>query len=168
MPVTVDYARSRLRYVRDSGELLWVDDPAVHPPHFSRALLGKAAGRTIHDGYRTIKIAGQQIAAHKLAWLIETGEWAAGDIDHKNGVRTDNRWDNLRDCTRSQNSQNSRGRRDGMMKGAYPRKNGRWSSAIRADGKNIPLGSSFASEAEAHAAYCAAAAVYHRDYARTE
>jgi len=35
-----------------------------------------------------------------------TGEWPQNTIDHRNGIRTDNRWANLRAATQSQNNQN--------------------------------------------------------------
>jgi hypothetical protein len=44
--------------------------------------------------------------AHRLAYLLKVGSWPADEIDHKNRVKRDNRWDNLREATPSQNQAN--------------------------------------------------------------
>ena len=49
-------------------------------------------------GYLLFSIKGRLVAAHRMAWLYEFGETPAGDIDHKNRVRSDNRIENLRVC----------------------------------------------------------------------
>ncbi len=45
---------------------------------------------------------------HRIAWLIMEGYWPEHEIDHKNGIRSDNRWCNLRHVTRTCNKQNSK------------------------------------------------------------
>ena len=67
---------------------------------------GSVAGYVGGSGYILISIDGKRYHAHRLAWLIVTGAWPRGDIDHINGIRTDNRIENLRDVTRSVNMQN--------------------------------------------------------------
>jgi hypothetical protein len=46
--------------------------------------------------------------AHRLAWLWWFGEWPEGGLDHINRIRNDNRIDNLREATRSENQRNRR------------------------------------------------------------
>lgn len=60
-------------------------------------------------GYIRVMADGQRYKAHRLAWLYVHGEWPAEDIDHRNGVRHDNRITNLRAVPRSVNNQNIRG-----------------------------------------------------------
>jgi hypothetical protein len=74
---------------------------------------GKEAGWLMDCGYISVRVAGRTYLAHRVAWLLVHGEWPKGDIDHVNGVKTDNRLANLRDVTTSVNCQNQRrARRD--------------------------------------------------------
>lgn len=76
-------------------------------------------------------------------------------IDHKNGIRYDNRLDNLREVTKQENAFNTK------AKGYYwyPRYN-KWCSTIKIDGKTINLGY-FEKEEEASEAYKEAKLKYH-------
>lgn len=72
----------------------------------------KKAGRVLSvksvNGYvRVCLPGGQTYLAHRLAWFYMTGAWPELQIDHKNRDRTDNRWENLRQATTSQNSHNA-------------------------------------------------------------
>lgn len=53
------------------------------------------AGSLLPAGYRVISVDGTHYFAHRLAWLYVNGEWPARAVLHKNGVRSDNRIDNL-------------------------------------------------------------------------
>src|SRR5712692_928690 len=66
------------------------------------------AGYRDGDGYLRIGICGGQYRAHRLAWLYMTGKWPIDQIDHKNAVKNDNRWKNLREATCAINNQNKR------------------------------------------------------------
>lgn len=70
---------------------------------------GDRAGSLNREGYVVISVGGKRMKAHRLAWLLVTGRWPAGEIDHKNGDRADNRFDNLRDVPSSINQQNRHG-----------------------------------------------------------
>jgi hypothetical protein len=67
---------------------------------------GDKAGRITQDGRRQIRIASGFYYASRLAWLYMTGEWPKDQIDHINRIKRDDRWENLREATQSQNSFN--------------------------------------------------------------
>lgn len=51
---------------------------------------------TLHPlGFTVLKFQGKQYYAHRLAWLLMTGEEPRGQLRHLNGNRSDNRWLNL-------------------------------------------------------------------------
>lgn len=61
-----------------------------------------------YNGYARICFCGVSYLAHRLAWLYMTGKWPEEGIDHRNGIRSDNRWENLREASGSLNQQNRR------------------------------------------------------------
>lgn len=68
--------------------------------------VGDIAGDFDSHGYRRISVLNKRWQAHRLAWLIMTGEWPADQIDHINGIRDDNRWCNLREVSHQMNQRN--------------------------------------------------------------
>ncbi len=109
--------------------------------------------------YIVIKFDNKNIRAHRLAWMFVYGSIAEGmEIDHINGIRTDNRIENLRAVTPRENSMNKVRHREGKLVGAIKLdiiKNKRrtpWSSHIKINGKLKNLGY-FMTEIDAHNAY---------------
>jgi hypothetical protein len=68
---------------------------------------GSLSGCLGNDGYVRISIEHKKYLAHRLAWLYMTGEMPKNQIDHINLVKNDNRFENLREATISQNGQNT-------------------------------------------------------------
>jgi hypothetical protein len=98
-------------------------------------------------------------------FLIETGAWPINEIDHLNGVRDDNRFDNLRDVTRSVNMQNMRkapaqNKSSRLIGASWSKRYRRWYSCIIVSGRKCRLGF-YASEQDAHAGYLAAKRALH-------
>lgn len=120
---------------------------------------GCRAGHTRKDGYVGIGIGGRIYRAHRLAWLLVYDRMPTL-IDHINGDRSDNRIANLRECTSSENRQNSRHVRSASGYRGVSRNGRRWRAAIALQGVDYYLGT-FATPEEAHAAYCDAAAERH-------
>jgi hypothetical protein len=90
-------------------------------------------------------------------------------VDHINGDGLDNRRENLRLATLTQNFHNSTKHRDGTQsryKGVESRPRGRWRARICVNGIRISAGE-FATELEAAQAYDRAARLHHGEYART-
>lgn len=115
------------------------------------------AGAQDSQGHVQIRVDGPLYAAHRLAWLYMTGEWPKAGVDHRNGIRSDNRWTNLRAATAAENCQNQVARctnKSGVL-GVRLLKNGKWNAQIQAGGKKKNLGQ-FDTLEEAGQAYLAA------------
>ena len=67
---------------------------------------GCAAGYLRKNGYEQIKISGKAYLTHRLIYIMFFGT-APDFIDHKDGNRNNNKIENLREATRSQNGLNS-------------------------------------------------------------
>ena len=60
------------------------------------------------SGYYVIAIHREQYKAHRLGWILHYGDICfEKDIDHINGIRSDNRINNLRLVKASENAQNT-------------------------------------------------------------
>lgn len=154
-----------LRYDAQSGKFFWMKRPV-----YSTICPGDEAGATMNTkhGRRLIKVKGKVLYAHHVAWFMHYGYWPKNEIDHINGNGLDNRIINLREATREQNSRNRKphSKTGNGLKGAFQiRGETRWFAQIRFNGKQVCLGR-FATENEAHQAYCAAALKYHGEFAR--
>lgn len=125
-----------------------------------RVKIGDVIGNKRKDGYIRTEINGKGYLAHRLVWVLHNGDIPNGmQIDHINGVRDDNRIENLRLATRSINCQNLRHARTdnkssgllGVYKRVYKHRD-KYEAKIRIDGKSIYLGL-FLTPESAHAAY---------------
>ena len=158
--LTADKLRELLRYEPETGLFFWLVDRK------SNKMAGKPAG-SMSDGRWRIMIDDESFYANQLAWLWMTGEWAPHLIDHENADKSDDRWDNLRPATKSQNGANRRVLKETAAgkKGVTCQPYGRFQARIRRDGKSIHLGM-FATAEEAHAAYASAAKELFGEFAR--
>jgi len=108
-----------------------------------RAKIGAVAGSIGADGYLRVKVDYVDHYLHRLAWLHEYGELPDKQIDHKNGVKTDNQISNLRSASNSQNGQNKtiQSNNSSGFKGvSLHRHSGRWFAYAQCDGRRISGG----------------------------
>ena len=139
----------------EEGILRWKIDRGY------QALKGQEAGY-VSLGYRMIKISQIRYQAHRLIWVMVTGEWPKHEIDHINGNRLDNRFSNLRDVSTRVNQQNKHKPRSDSttgVQGVFPYGT-RYLSSIRANGITHKLGV-FDTVQEASVAYSTAKRHYH-------
>lgn len=128
-----------------------------------RAKAGTSSTCKDKDGYLIVGIDNKMYRTHRLVWLYVHGSFPEGDLDHINLIKTDNRIENLRCVSRSENKQNmtvSKSSKSGI-KGVYLHKQTlRWVAEIQAFYKKYNLGC-YGTKEEAQAAYEAAAKVFH-------
>jgi len=115
-----------------------------------------AAGSITGKGYLIFSIKGKRVFAHRLAWFLTYGDWPLDAVDHINGDRLDNRIENLREASNTQNRQNMRkSRKDNSLKilGVSTCR-GKYQARIKANGVRYNLGT-FETPEEAHQVYIA-------------
>lgn len=162
MRPTFEECHRLLRYDFTTGIFTWKIDAGRH----GRYKAGTVAGGLSTKGYWVIGVNGTQYEAHVLGWLMVTGQWPDGMVDHRDGNRSNNRFINLRLATRSQNASNSKLRTDNSSgyKGVY-RHGNKWRAEIRVDGKLERIGS-YNTPEEAADAYQERAQQYFGEFAR--
>lgn len=96
----LDSLKQILSYDPESGLFAWLCKPGIP------RMPGLSAGWQNRNGYIRIQIGGRCYLAHRLAWLFMTGKWPRGMLDHINRKRNDNRWENLRGISASENQAN--------------------------------------------------------------
>jgi len=131
-------------------------------------IAGSVAGSPHGAGYLRISIDRRDYLCHRLAWFYMTGEDVPEgyEIDHKNLHRADNRWDNIRLATPSQNKCNAIRKGRLLPKGvSLHAATGRYFAQISIKGKPIFLGR-FDSPFDAAKAYVFAANDIHGQFAR--
>ena len=92
----------------------------------SNAVKGSIVGSRSTSGHLNVRAHRREYRVHQLVFLYHHG-YIPKEIDHINGIRDDNRIENLRECTRSQNQYNSIKRKNttSKYKGVH------WNSARR-------------------------------------
>jgi len=98
--ITTERLFEVLEYEPLTGHFIWKVNM------WRNKLIGKRAGTVRKDGYRTIKIDNIIYLSGRLAFFYMKGRWPDPEIDHENRIRDDDRWDNLRECTKSLNRSN--------------------------------------------------------------
>lgn len=137
MRFTKEYFEQYLRLDHESGLMVWIDSPKK-----SKEDIGKVAGVIDVEGYCIINIGRSRHRAHRIVWVMMTSE-QPDQIDHINGIRSDNRFENLRSVSNQQNARNQRLKENntsGHAGVAWHKKHSKWISYIRVDGRMIYLG----------------------------
>lgn len=159
MTVTVERLKQLLSYDPTNGHFIWLERRGPI------AAGGIAGGKNL-EGYINIKIDGVLYKASRLAFLYMIGRWPDKEhVDHINGILDDNRWENLREATRSQNQANRRTvNKNGILKGVF-RKGNSYRVHIAKDLHRYHLGCA-TSEEEAKELYHAAAILLFGEFSR--
>ena len=141
--------REALDYNPETGELTW----RVRPPsHFltkklfkiwNKRYSGKKAGSFRKDGYLQVKLNRKPYLNHRISWFLYYGCFPNNQIDHANGVKTDNRIQNLRDVTHQQNAMNRKKEirnNSGVTGVRFSKRLKKWRSEIKCKSKYYYIG----------------------------
>jgi hypothetical protein len=155
--------QAALAYDPQTGVITW--KPRGRPD-WDAANAGKAAG-CISGAYLQIRFQGKGHRYHRVAWALAHGGIPEDKfIDHVNGNGFDNRLENLRLATRSDNQRNIRSRSGKWPRGVkFDRARNKFKATIRIGNGHRLESARFNTAKEAHEAYKAMALKYHGEFA---
>jgi len=130
----------KLRYCKKTGKLFWKGNSRNS---------GKEAGglRTNRTGgvYCVVGIGHEgaiyKLFAHRIIWMLTYDYWPT-ELDHINGLGSDNRLENLREVSRSENNKNHRRQSNnssGIAGVTFINKRNMWRAYGNAEGRQIHL-----------------------------
>lgn len=149
-------------YDPESGTIRWKISPRMN------IHAGTVAGSVDRKGYRIIRYRNFGFKAHRLAWMLYARSWPAGQIDHINMIRDDNRIENLREATNGENKWNTLAQSNnshGSKGVAWDAQRQRWVARIMVRGRRMKIGR-YGTREEAAQAYAAAAEKHAGKFAR--
>lgn len=134
--------RDLLSYDAENGLLTWLHRP-FSKGSWNAQYSGKPAlTADCGQGYRVGAVLGRKVYAHRVAWALHYGVHPTL-IDHINGIRSDNRIENLRDVTATENARNAcrkSNNTSGVNGVSWNKQVGRWTAMITVDRKSKYLG----------------------------
>lgn len=129
--------REALAYDPHTGVFIWLIKSG-------RCSIGRIAGSDDGTGYKQIRLDGKKYRAHRLAVAIMSGEFPDGEVDHINGNRSDNRWENLRVVNASANNQNrtvlNKNSTSGIRGVSFNKRRQKWEAHIKPGRRKISVG----------------------------
>ena len=141
-----------------NGYLYWKKSKA-------KAKQGNIAGWLEKNGYMACGIDNVRYRVHRLIFAYHHG-WCPEFIDHINGIKTDNRIENLRPATAAQNNANKKMSKNKTgFKGVFAER-GKFKSLIKVNNKTKHLGY-FDTAEKASIAYLQMATNIYGEYAWT-
>jgi hypothetical protein len=146
-----------LKYEPETGKLFWLPrtadmfsarDPKRSAEYSAQRWNSRLAGKealnsTSTKGYLSGSIFNKPYKAHRVAWVLSTGLWPNEQIDHINGIKTDNRIGNLRPVSNAENCKNKRifkSNTSGVCGVSWFKRARKWHARIEVNGKTINLG----------------------------
>lgn len=147
--MTIDEFNEWFRYDKQTGLIFYKKDKRKRRV----TSLSNPAGTINNGGYWILKFKGKMYTHHRLIWFVHHGSWPVNEIDHINGISTDNRIENLRDVPKYLNLSNQYKHRGGKLVGcSFDKRRNLWKAKIILNKKEHWLGY-YKTELDAHLAY---------------
>lgn len=134
--IPIERCRELFAYDKNTGVVIRRVRTARH------VQIGDVVGSNNGHGYLVVKIDGKLYRLHRIIYAMMTGKQPLY-IDHINHDKSDNRWENLRSVTASENSQNrsmSSNNTSGFKGVLWSKRHEKWIAQIDSDGKHKNLG----------------------------
>lgn len=119
----------------ENGELYW------RVSRTNRVKVGQRVGSKTMNKYACATVNNKPYKVHRLIFLYHHG-WMPKEIDHINNLKHDNRIENLRPVTKTQNQYNAKLRRDnisGIKNVSWYSQTKKWKVQIKINGKKKHL-----------------------------
>lgn len=126
-PPNLESLRAKLSYDPKTGIFTWTDKAT--PAQRGK----KVTSQALPSGYHRLTFEGLGYYQHHLAWYYVPGIWPKEQIDHKDRNPGNNAFDNLREATNQENTQNSK-------VGQVYRYNSKWAAQLTHNGQLVYLG----------------------------
>ena len=126
----------------------------------------KIVGQPNEEGYIRLRYKGKELRAHRVIWIMFNGDIPEGMlIDHIDGIKANNKIENLRLATRTQNNANKKCNFEhGLPKGVTKTTSGKFRARLYTKGINHCLGT-FDTPEQAEEAYNTKAKEIHGEFA---
>ena len=165
-----EFLRECFSYDPETGKLLWRRRPAHHfiNEHRANNWNAKYPDRSgvPHGRYLVFNVnyeeGAARLYAHRVIFKIMTGRDPSEQIDHVNGIGSDNRWANLREATQVQNMRNQF--RSRCLPRGVSAAGNKFVAQAGVGGKKIKYLGRYDTPAEAHAAYLAFVRPLHGEF----
>lgn len=134
--ITQERVKQVFSYDEKTGDLFWRVNKS------SCVRVGRKAGSVNARGHVNVHLDGIMCAAHQLVYLMFHGH-VPKEIDHINRVKTDNRIENLRECTSTGNKGNIgllSNNKSGFRGVSFNNRSQMWHAQIKIKGKQTYLG----------------------------
>ena len=147
--IDIEILRELLSYDPDSGVLTWKvrDRKWFKTDRNYRWWNTRFAGKDIAcvdaRGYILVCIFYKLYKVHRVAYAIYHDIWPSEQIDHINGIRTDNRIINLRNVSNQENLKNQAiniKNTSGTIGVSWSKQSNKWIAQIKVNGKQKHLG----------------------------
>ena len=132
--ITTEYLKEHFSY--KNGQLIRIKKVS------NISKLNQPIGNIASNGYIQVRLGNKLHRLHRLIWIYH-GYKLPKYLDHINGNKTDNRIENLRPATKTQNEYNKLIRKDNKsgFRGVYWNKQtDKWRVRLKIDGKHKDFG----------------------------